>query len=108
MPVPKKRVGHSNQGHRRSNWKATVPTVAVCPNCGAPRHPHTMCGVCGFYKDRVIPKSLQGLDFAPAAVGAAQAEHVHGPDCNHPHGEEGHVHGPDCDHHHDSEESAEG
>ncbi len=24
--------------------------------------------------------------------------HVHGPDCNHAHGEEGHVHGPDCNH----------
>jgi trigger factor len=27
--------------------------------------------------------------------------HVHGPDCDHGHGEEGHVHGPDCDHDHD-------
>ncbi len=23
MAVPKKRTGHSAQGHRRSNWKAT-------------------------------------------------------------------------------------
>src|SRR5689334_213402 len=27
--------------------------------------------------------------------------HVHGPDCQHEHGEEGHVHGPDCDHDHE-------
>ena len=25
MAVPKKRTGHSAQGHRRSNWKATKP-----------------------------------------------------------------------------------
>lgn len=63
MPVPKKRVGHSEQGHRRSNWKATVPAISKCPNCGAPRHPHTMCGACGFYKDRIVLKSLADDDF---------------------------------------------
>ncbi len=54
MPVPKKRLGHSDQGHRRSNWKATVPTVSTCPNCASARHPHTICGICGYYKDRVV------------------------------------------------------
>ena len=34
MAVPKKRTGASAQGHRRSNWKATVPETTVCPNCG--------------------------------------------------------------------------
>ena len=34
MAVPKKRTGHSAQGHRRSNWKATRPTTTKCPNCG--------------------------------------------------------------------------
>lgn len=29
---------------------------------------------------------------------AEEGGHVHGPDCNHDHGEEGHVHGPDCNH----------
>ncbi len=54
MPVPKKRVGHSCQGHRRSNWKATIPAINFCPNCGAPKHLHTLCGTCGFYKDRIV------------------------------------------------------
>ena len=35
MAVPKKRTGHSAQGKRRSNWKATKPTTTKCPNCGA-------------------------------------------------------------------------
>jgi len=62
MPVPKKRLGHSDQGHRRANWKATVPAVSFCPNCSAPRHPHTICGVCGFYKDRVVIKNLSASE----------------------------------------------
>ncbi len=64
MAVPKKRTGHSDQGHRRSNWKATVPAISSCPNCGAPRHPHTLCGVCGFYKDRVVLKSMLDEDIS--------------------------------------------
>ncbi|MDH4380203.1 MAG: 50S ribosomal protein L32 [Vampirovibrionales bacterium] len=105
MPVPKQRVGHSDQGHRRSNWKAILPTVASCTNCGAPRHPHTMCGVCGFYKNRVIPKALQGLDF-----GAASATgHVHDENCGHDHDHsnlEGHVHDEHCDHDHTHDDEA--
>ena len=34
MAVPKKRTGHSAQGKRRSNWKATKPALTTCPNCG--------------------------------------------------------------------------
>ncbi|MBK8189843.1 MAG: 50S ribosomal protein L32 [Vampirovibrionales bacterium] len=54
MPVPKKRQGHSDQGHRRACWKAVIPEISKCPNCGAVRHPHTMCGACGFYRDRIV------------------------------------------------------
>jgi large subunit ribosomal protein L32 len=58
MPVPKKRVGHSDQGHRRSQWKATIPTVSFCPHCGNVKLPHTICNACGFYKGRVVSKKL--------------------------------------------------
>ena len=34
MAVPKKRTGHSAQGSRRANWKATKPETTKCPNCG--------------------------------------------------------------------------
>ena len=55
MPVPKKRQGHQRQATRRAaNWKPTIPAVAYCPNCSSPKHPHTVCGVCGFYKDKVV------------------------------------------------------
>jgi large subunit ribosomal protein L32 len=58
MAVPKKRVGQSDQGHRRSCWKAFIPTVGQCPNCGAPKRAHTLCGVCGYYKGKVVSERL--------------------------------------------------
>ena len=54
MAVPKKRTGHSAQGKRRSNWKATKPETAKCPNCGATVLAHTVCMACGQYKGRVV------------------------------------------------------
>lgn len=54
MAVPKKRTGHSAQGHRRSNWKATKPEVTKCPNCGETVLTHTVCTACGTYKGQPV------------------------------------------------------
>lgn len=54
MAVPKKRTGHSAQGHRRSNWKATKPETTKCPNCGETVLTHTVCTACGTYKGRPV------------------------------------------------------
>ena len=54
MAVPKKRTGHSAQGKRRSNWKATKPTLTKCPNCGEPVLAHTVCTACGTYKGKPV------------------------------------------------------
>lgn len=54
MAVPKKRTGHSAQGHRRSNWKATKPETTKCPNCGATVLTHTVCTACGTYKGQPV------------------------------------------------------
>ena len=54
MAVPKKRTGHSAQGSRRANWKATKPTTAKCPNCGATVLAHTVCTECGTYKGQPV------------------------------------------------------
>ena len=60
MAVPKKRTGHSAQGKRRSNWKATKPELTTCPNCGAKVLTHTVCTACGTYKGKVVSnKGLQ-------------------------------------------------
>ncbi len=65
MAVPKKRTGHSAQGKRRSNWKATKPATTVCPTCGATVLTHTVCTSCGSYKGK--PVSKKGVE-APKAV----------------------------------------
>ncbi len=54
MAVPKKRTGHSAQGHRRSNWKATKPETTKCPSCGATVLTHTVCTECGTYKGQPV------------------------------------------------------
>lgn len=58
MPVPKKRLGHSDQAHRRANWKATLFPQATCPHCSAVKLPHRMCVECGFYNGRVMSEKL--------------------------------------------------
>ena len=61
MAVPKKRTGHSAQGKRRSNWKATKPTTTKCPNCGAVALAHTVCTACGQYKGKVVSRKAEGI-----------------------------------------------
>ena len=60
MAVPKKRTGHSAQGKRRSNWKATKPEITKCTNCGATVLTHTVCTACGQYKGKVVSKKAEG------------------------------------------------
>ena len=69
MAVPKKRTGHSAQGKRRSNWKATKPTLTKCPNCGQAVLAHTVCTACGTYKGKPVALKDQ-------AAAAAHAEEV--------------------------------
>lgn len=54
MAVPKKRTGHSAQGSRRANWKATKPETTKCPNCGETVLTHTVCTACGTYKGQPV------------------------------------------------------
>ena len=72
MAVPKKRTGASAQGHRRSNWKATVPETTVCPNCGEFVLTHTVCTACGQYKGKVVSRKAEG--FAEEAKAEAPAK----------------------------------
>ncbi len=61
MAVPKKRTGHSAQGKRRSNWKATKPELTTCPSCGAKVLTHTVCTACGQYKGKVVSRKSEGF-----------------------------------------------
>ncbi|MBQ8168460.1 50S ribosomal protein L32 [bacterium] len=68
MAVPKKRTGHSAQGHRRSNWKATKPETTKCPKCGETQLTHTVCTACGYYKGKAV--SIKSPDYVETAVEA--------------------------------------
>lgn len=59
MAVPKKRKGHSAQGHKRAQWKATVPTLSKCKNCGESKLAHHICDYCGFYGNKFASKKLE-------------------------------------------------
>ncbi len=81
MAVPKKRLGRSDQGHRRAHWKAKALAFNTCPNCGSPKENHTVCGVCGFYREGVVSARFgRKSGFAAAAQG-----HDHNHDHDHAH-----------------------
>ena len=56
MAVPKRKMSRSNTRHRRSQWKATAPTLITCPNraCGEKTLPHIACPSCGTYNRRQV------------------------------------------------------
>ena len=74
MAVPKKRTGHSAQGKRRSNWKATKPEITTCKNCGAKVLAHTVCTACGTYKGKAV--SNKGQETPVEATKEAKVEEV--------------------------------
>ena len=68
MAVPKKRTGASAQGHRRSNWKASLPETAKCTNCGETVLTHTVCTACGYYKGKAV--SIKSPDYVATTIEA--------------------------------------
>ncbi len=55
MAVPKRKTSKARRDKRRTHYKAEMPTVSVCSNCGAPIRPHHVCEKCGYYnKTQVI------------------------------------------------------
>ena len=72
MAVPKKRTGHSAQGHRRSNWKATKPATTKCPKCGETQLTHTVCTACGYYKGKAV--SIKSPDYVETPVETKKAK----------------------------------
>jgi large subunit ribosomal protein L32 len=49
-------MSRSNTRSRRSQWKATAPTLITCSNrgCGEKTLPHIVCPSCGTYKGRQV------------------------------------------------------
>jgi len=53
MAHPKRRQGKTRTAKRRSHDHATLPTLALCPNCGAWHVYHTVCSECGYYRGKL-------------------------------------------------------
>ncbi len=54
MAVPKRKTSKARRGQRRSHDGLPAPAASTCPQCGAPKVPHRVCGSCGSYKGRTI------------------------------------------------------
>lgn len=58
MAVPKRKTSKARRDKRRaSNIKMTAPNFILCPQCGEPMLPHTVCPSCGYYAgEQVVAK----------------------------------------------------
>jgi len=55
MAVPKRKTSRTKTRTRRaSNWTLTAPAQSTCNHCGAAKLPHTVCGNCGWYRERQV------------------------------------------------------
>ena len=54
MPNPKRRHSNQRTRKRRTHDKVTPGAASSCPNCGANRLPHHVCGSCGHYKGKQV------------------------------------------------------
>ncbi|MBA3370802.1 MAG: 50S ribosomal protein L32, partial [Thermoleophilaceae bacterium] len=54
MAVPKQKQSHARTNKRRSQHRVRPPATRACPQCGEPRLPHRVCGVCGTYAGREV------------------------------------------------------
>lgn len=55
MAVPKRKMSRSRTRSRRSaNYRLAPPAQSLCPNCGASKQPHVVCGNCGSYRGRQV------------------------------------------------------
>jgi len=62
MPVPKQRHTKSRRNKRRGNIYLEAANLTVCPKCGKPVLPHTICLNCGYYKGKEVVDVLKKLD----------------------------------------------
>lgn len=56
MAEPKKRLTSTRSGNRRSHLAVKPQKLITCAKCKSPVTPHTVCKVCGFYKENDVLK----------------------------------------------------
>jgi large subunit ribosomal protein L32 len=54
MAVPKRKTSKSRRDKRRTHYKAVMPAIAKCSNCGEAVRPHNICAKCGHYNGKQV------------------------------------------------------
>ncbi|MFA5713049.1 MAG: 50S ribosomal protein L32 [Bacteroidales bacterium] len=54
MAHPKRKTSKAKRDKRRTHYKAVLPTLATCSNCGSTVMYHRVCPECGYYRGRPI------------------------------------------------------
>ena len=61
MAHPKRKISKQRRDKRRTHYKATVKTLATCPNCGATYEYHRVCAECGHYRGKLAIEKQEAL-----------------------------------------------
>lgn len=63
MAVPRKRNTKGARNQRRAKKNLSQPSIGACQMCKSPKAPHSVCQVCGTYRERKVlnrqPKRIQ-------------------------------------------------
>lgn len=54
MAHPKHKTSKTRRNKRRTHYKAELPTLASCSNCGSAVLYHRVCPECGYYRGRLM------------------------------------------------------
>jgi large subunit ribosomal protein L32 len=61
MAHPKRKISKTRRDKRRTHYKATTVTLAVCSNCGARHQYHRVCPECGHYRGQLAIEKVETL-----------------------------------------------
>ena len=61
MAHPKRKISKQRRDKRRTHYKATASTLAVCSNCGAAHKYHRVCPECGHYRGQLAIEKKEAL-----------------------------------------------
>lgn len=60
MAHPKSKISKQRRDKRRTHYKATLPTLTTCSNCGSAVEYHRVCPECGYYRGKqAIEKNIE-------------------------------------------------
>ena len=60
MAVPKRRTSKRKKRARNTHKKAPPIYLQPCPQCGAMKRAHRVCGECGYYAGKLLAEPKEG------------------------------------------------